>query len=230
MEEPSFIRGRKYGPDRSLSTSRASSCGTATTLSPSSCSACKHSGTAPFSAASTAVDREYAIGPHSALPVITRIAFARSNADGWRDGPGFNGYFLRVAFPATAAEAKGEEWELIALEAEKVPKNKQLKVAARTMILLGIHGNGLTHLIMMQPTHISTVIEMFYPEGFAHNYQWTMRAFGVYETFCRLERYMCLLPPPYASFIYTLARPGNFIPAHRPAVAQLIEDRVEGRL
>jgi hypothetical protein len=35
------------GPDRSLSTSRASSCGTTTTLSPSSCSACKHSGTVP---------------------------------------------------------------------------------------------------------------------------------------------------------------------------------------
>jgi hypothetical protein len=53
---------------------------------------------------------------------------------------------------------------------------------------------------------------------------------------------VCLLslPPPYASFIYTLARyrteglgkgkpTVNFILAHRPVVAQLIEDHVEGR-
>jgi hypothetical protein len=63
---------------------------------------------------------------------------------------------------------------------------------------------------------------------------------------------VCLLsfPPSYAPSLYTLARyrteglgegkptvnypdpgfQGNFIPAHGPAVAKLIEDRVEGRL
>ncbi|KAJ7851025.1 hypothetical protein B0H14DRAFT_2762339 [Mycena olivaceomarginata] len=310
-----------------------------------------------FSAASTAVDREYSIGPHPAPPPITRIAFARSNADGWRDDPGFNAYYLRAAFPATTIEltaqgdrawhfplllltdrsashrgdicgsqtqriaaeavafmrkqnqlvglrvggwwepvrgavlrfagadvgltddnaeqvvlssdtaegdprlpmpakilityisrqsagnrkltpesheglvqalqalvkAKGEKWELIVLEAEKVPKDEQLKIAARTTILLGVHGNGLTHLIMMQPTRISTVIEMFYPEGFAHDYQWTTRALGVYRTEGLGEGKPTVnYPDPGFQ--------GNFIPAHGPAVAKLIEDRVEGRL
>ena len=31
---------------------------------------------------------------------------------------------------------------------------------------------------MMSPTPISTVIEMFFPGGFAHDYEWTARALG----------------------------------------------------
>jgi hypothetical protein len=31
---------------------------------------------------------------------------------------------------------------------------------------------------MMSPTPISTVIELFYPGGFAHDYEWTARALG----------------------------------------------------
>jgi hypothetical protein len=45
--------------------------------------------------------------------------------------------------------------------------------------LVGVHGNGLTHLIMMPITPISTVIELFYPEGFAHDYEWTTRSLGM---------------------------------------------------
>ena len=32
---------------------------------------------------------------------------------------------------------------------------------------------------MMSPTPISAVIEMFYPKGFAHDYEWTSRAMGM---------------------------------------------------
>lgn len=31
----------------------------------------------------------------------------------------------------------------------------------------------------MSPTPISTVIEIFYPKGFAHDYEWTTRAMGM---------------------------------------------------
>jgi hypothetical protein len=41
---------------------------------------------------------------------------------------------------------------------------------------------------MMQPTRISTVIEMFYPQGFAHDYQWTTRALGM-PVSCRPYRF-----------------------------------------
>ena len=68
--------------------------------------------------------------------------------------------------------------------------------------MLGVHGNGLTvsnianpdilscgidcrvilvlqHLIMMPVTPVSTVIEIFYPQGFAHDYHWTAHALGM---------------------------------------------------
>ena len=45
--------------------------------------------------------------------------------------------------------------------------------------MLGVHGNGLTHLVMMPPTRVSAVIEMFIPGGFAHDYEWTTRALGM---------------------------------------------------
>ncbi|EDR00800.1 uncharacterized protein LACBIDRAFT_312988 [Laccaria bicolor S238N-H82] len=44
--------------------------------------------------------------------------------------------------------------------------------------LLGVHSNGLTHLVFMPPTRISTVIEIVYPPGFTHDYQWMTRALG----------------------------------------------------
>lgn len=49
----------------------------------------------------------------------------------------------------------------------------------KTQIMLGLHGNGLTHLVWMQPNRLSTVIEIFCPPGFAHDYYWTSRALGM---------------------------------------------------
>lgn len=44
--------------------------------------------------------------------------------------------------------------------------------------MLGVHGNGLTHLVWMPTSPLSTVIEMFYPGGWARDYEWTARALG----------------------------------------------------
>jgi len=45
--------------------------------------------------------------------------------------------------------------------------------------MLGVHGNGLTHLVLMEANRYSSVIEIFYPGGFAHDYEWTTRALGM---------------------------------------------------
>jgi hypothetical protein len=37
-------------------------------------------------------------------PIIDRAIFIHSDADGWRDGPGFNGYFIRAVFPSMTVE------------------------------------------------------------------------------------------------------------------------------
>ncbi|KAJ7288264.1 hypothetical protein C8J57DRAFT_1279634 [Mycena rebaudengoi] len=323
-----------------------------------------------FSAPSSDRAREYMLGPHPAPPPLNRVIFAHSNADGWRDGPGFNAYFLRAAFPALtvevqedwedrtkitssgdrawhfplvlltdrsaahhgdicgsktqriAAEAveamrttkqlvgfhvggwwepvrsavlrfagadvtafantdmqvvlsedksnlelpmpakvlityisrqsagqrkltpeshdglvsaltelvdrKGATWELKVVEAEKLTKDEQLQIIAQTTILLGVHGNGLSHLCFMPPTRISTVIEIFYPGGFAHDYQWTTHALGMTHFAVWNDTHHTMPNKPQVDYPDGFQK--NYIPVHGPAIAQLIEDRVEGKL
>lgn len=45
--------------------------------------------------------------------------------------------------------------------------------------MMGVHGNGLTSLLWMKPTQRSTVMEFFFPGGFAMDYEWTTRALGM---------------------------------------------------
>lgn len=46
---------------------------------------------------------------HPAPPKFDRTIFINSNADGWRDDPGFNSYFVRGVFPSMSVEHK-EDW------------------------------------------------------------------------------------------------------------------------
>ena len=113
--------------------------------------------------------------------------------------------------------------------------------------MLGIHGNGLTHLVWMPLTPLSTVIEIFVPGGFAKDYEWTARSLGMKHFAVWNDTYV----PPSFSFPLTSNSPlssryathptepkvdypegfqGDRIPAHGPSIAKLIEDRLEGRL
>jgi len=68
-----------------------------------------------FSAPITPADALTASSPthfslsHPAAPPMHRAIFAHSNADGWRDDPGFNSYFLRAALPSLTVEHQ-EDW------------------------------------------------------------------------------------------------------------------------
>lgn len=62
---------------------------------------------------------------------------------------------------------------------EKLSRAEQMRLAGRTTILMGVHGNGLTALLWMRPTARSTVIEFFFPEGFLDDYQYPSRALGI---------------------------------------------------
>ncbi|KAJ6508701.1 hypothetical protein C8R45DRAFT_450444 [Mycena sanguinolenta] len=324
-----------------------------------------------FSTPSYDPDRDYILGPYPAPPPIHRMIFARTDATGWRDDPGYNVYVMRAAFPATSIEeARGWEdrafitssgdrawhfplllltdrsashrgricgaqtqriaseaveamrrrgqlvgarvggwwepvrsavlrfaraelpstqqgqailseapaagkarlpapanivitytsrqlaghrkltpqshaglvealkdlvqrkgWELNVMEPEKLSKEEQLSIIARTTILCGVHGNGMSHLVMLPPNRFSSVVEIFYPLGFAHDYQWTtkalgMRHFAIWNDTYRTEG-VGEGKPDYA---YPEGFQGNSIPVHGPAVAQLIEDHIEGRV
>jgi hypothetical protein len=62
------------------------------------------------------------------------------------------------------------------MQAELLTTAAQLTLNTWTAILLGVHGNGLTHMLILAPTIRSTVIETFYPEEVSHDYRWSIRA------------------------------------------------------
>ncbi|TBU56877.1 hypothetical protein BD310DRAFT_930441 [Dichomitus squalens] len=132
-----------------------------------------------------------------------------------------------AALVATLEEmVKKHGWELNVVEAEKLSKEQQLAIAARTTIMLGVHGNGLTHLLMMPVTPVSSVIEIFIPGGFAHDYHWTsqalgMRHFAIWNDTARTY-------PNEPPVDYPEGFQGTQIPVYPPAVVQVIEDRIAG--
>ncbi|KAJ6511971.1 hypothetical protein C8R47DRAFT_1291533 [Mycena vitilis] len=108
---------------------------------------------------------------------------------------------------------------------EKMTRLEQLQLAARTTILMGVHGNGLTSLLWMNPNPRSTVMEFFYPGGFAHDYEYTTRALGMtHYGFWDSEAFTSPdLPLPS----YPEGFQGNSIPIDGEAVAELCIQRLE---
>ncbi|RDX47978.1 hypothetical protein OH76DRAFT_1353103 [Lentinus brumalis] len=121
---------------------------------------------------------------------------------------------------------KKHGWELNVVQAERLSKEQQLQIAAKTTILLGVHGNGLTHLIMMPVTPVSTVIEIFYPKGFAHDYHWTSMALGMRHFAIWNDTYYT--HPNEPGVDYPEGFQGTEIPVYAPTVVQVIEERIAG--
>ncbi|KAG5645626.1 hypothetical protein DXG03_005617 [Asterophora parasitica] len=123
-------------------------------------------------------------------------------------------------------KAKGDGWELAVIQAERLTKDEQVRAAERSTILLGVHGNGLTHLVFMKPTRASAVIELFYPGGFAHDYHWTARALGMDHYAVWDDKSYTHPDEPRVNYPDPGFQ-GNDIPVNGLAVARLIEDHVE---
>jgi hypothetical protein len=103
---------------------------------------------------------------------------------------------------------------------------------------------------MMPITPISTVIEIFYPEGYAHDYEWTTRALGMKHfavwndtyvyvltfargmlgTYTNTRRSSSTTYPEVTWPNYPEGFQGQQVPVHGPYVAKLIEDRADGFL
>jgi hypothetical protein len=84
----------------------------------------------------------------------------------------------------------------------------------------------------MPHSNISTVIELFYPIGFAHDYQWTSFALGHGYAAVWNDTHHSHYPKMWPNYPNGQDEDGGFqgnhIPVHAPYVAQLIEGRVEG--
>ncbi|KAG6332608.1 hypothetical protein ID866_6486 [Astraeus odoratus] len=109
-----------------------------------------------------------------------------------------------------------KEWVLNVVRAEQMSRDEQ--------ILLGVHGNGLSHLILMPRTRISSVIEIFYPGGFAHDYEWTTHALALKHYVVWNDTYFTDENTP--SVDYPEGFQGERIPAYGPTIANLIERHI----
>lgn len=75
--------------------------------------------------------------------------------------------------------------------------------------MMGVHGNGLTALLWMRPTPRSTVMEFFYPGGFAHDYEYTTRALGMVhygfwnDKYVSVPLYSGVTQPPLPAYTRT---------------------------
>ncbi|KZT10592.1 uncharacterized protein LAESUDRAFT_809546 [Laetiporus sulphureus 93-53] len=123
---------------------------------------------------------------------------------------------------------KSHGWELNVMQAERITKEEQLEIVARTTVLIGVHGNGLSHLIMMPVTPISTIIEIFYPQGFAHDYEWTASALGMRHVAVWNDTYHTYPEQLWPN--YPEGFQGTQIPVYAPTVVQVVQDRIAGRI
>jgi len=119
-------------------------------------------------------------------------------------------------------------YEFNVVQAETLTKDEQLKLMARTTVLLGVHGNGLSHLLFLPPSRFTTVMEIFIPHGFAHDYEWTTRAMSLKHFAIWNDTYHTHPNTPRVD--YPEGFQGTEIPVHGPAVAKLIEDRLDGHI
>ena len=91
--------------------------------------------------------------------------------------------------------------------------------------MVGVHGNGLSHLLSMAPTRLSTIVEIFHPDGFMHDYGWTARALG-YHHFAIWNDTMYQHPNLPRVDVPESFQSTN-IPVHAPLVVQVVEERVD---
>ncbi|KAE9395286.1 hypothetical protein BT96DRAFT_922915 [Gymnopus androsaceus JB14] len=118
--------------------------------------------------------------------------------------------------------------EVIIVSAENLSRWEQIRLAGRSTILIGVHGNGLTHELWLSPSSRTTVIEIFFPGGWAHDYEYTARALGGGAT---LKHYgiwndQVLTSPGFPPPAYPDGFQGNEIPVDGKTVAELVRNRI----
>ncbi|KIJ51248.1 hypothetical protein M422DRAFT_223714 [Sphaerobolus stellatus SS14] len=120
------------------------------------------------------------------------------------------------------SEKHGYELNIVSME--RLTKDEQIQLAAKTTILLGVHGNGLTALLWMKPSKRATVMEFFYPQGFTLDYEWPTRILGMKHYGFWGDKYFTFPDLPKRN--YPPGYHGNEIPIDADLVAKLCHERL----
>ncbi|KAL4071258.1 hypothetical protein V8B97DRAFT_1871259 [Scleroderma yunnanense] len=118
------------------------------------------------------LDKGFISAP-SAPPVITYIS--RQTTRGRTLIPDHHDWLVKELYELR--DKYGYEVNVVSME--KLSREAQIRVAARTTIMMGVHGNGLTALLWMKQSSRTTVMEFFYPGGFTRDYQNTAYSLGM---------------------------------------------------
>ncbi|CAA7268594.1 unnamed protein product [Cyclocybe aegerita] len=119
--------------------------------------------------------------------------------------------------------------ELLVAKMETMKFKRQIEAVARSTIMVGVHGNGLTHQIWMPPSARSTVIEIFYPETYLHDYSMLARNMGHKHYAVWNDTTLTYPAGQWFKGVNEGTRDnfhGNSIPVHGKTVADLVRQRL----
>ncbi|KZO90810.1 hypothetical protein CALVIDRAFT_489949 [Calocera viscosa TUFC12733] len=119
-------------------------------------------------------------------------------------------------------------YEVNVVTMDTLNRHQQIALAARTTILIGPHGNGLTALLWMKPTPKSAVMEFFFPTGWAYDYEWTARHLGIKHYGWHNDTFDQYPNVPGANH-YPPGYQGTDMPIDGEAVAREIHKRLSGQ-
>ncbi|KAF9256407.1 hypothetical protein L218DRAFT_936707 [Marasmius fiardii PR-910] len=110
---------------------------------------------------------------------------------------------------------------------EEFTLKQQIELAARTTIMLGVHGNGLTHQLWMTPSAKSTVIEIFIPQGYAFDYEILARNLG-HRHYAIWDDKALTYPPgtTHKGVNFPDGFQKNEIPVHAKTITNIIRERL----
>ncbi|KAE9403549.1 hypothetical protein BT96DRAFT_990210 [Gymnopus androsaceus JB14] len=115
-------------------------------------------------------------------------------------------------------------------EMERMPIKEQVEIASRSTIMVGVHGNGLTHQLWMPSSPQSAVIEIFIPQGYLFDYEILSRNMG--HQHYAIWNDTVVTYPIGTTHKGTNKPPGfqgNNIPVHGPTVIDVIRQRLSAK-
>ncbi|TFK68526.1 hypothetical protein BDN72DRAFT_674442 [Pluteus cervinus] len=117
--------------------------------------------------------------------------------------------------------------DIVVAQMERMKLVDQIALAAKSTIILGVHGNGLTHVLWMPPSNRSTVIEIFSPSGFLFDYEMLARNMG-HKHYAVWNDTLITYPPGtyHEGPNWVEGFNGDDIPVYGPAVADVIRERL----
>nr|GAT47165.1 predicted protein [Mycena chlorophos] len=156
------------------------------------------------------------------LPVVTYVS--RQGQENGRRLTHPDHEALVLALDALAAEG---ECEVRVVQLEKLTLREQVGLLRDTTILIGVHGNGLTHQLWMQPSPHSTVIEILIPQGYVFDYEMLARNMGHKHYAVWNDTYVTFEKGTYHKGVnYPEGFHKNVIPVYGPTIVEIIRTRL----